>query len=150
MRRDAARGPPAAGARLPSAGAGQTTVTREGAARAEAGSEQPGGRGGPRAVSEGSVAAMGDGLGRRLSGAPGSCREIPDRPGRRDPGNRESKPAVRGLRVLFEPVCFSSSLSFPLAEQGTRVCVEPTTCFACAQLLKLSLHITRFKPSENE
>lgn len=59
----------------------------------------------------------------------------------------ESTPSVRGLRVLFGPVCFSSSLSFPLVDQGTRVCVEPTTCLACAQLLKLSLHITRFKPS---
>ncbi|CAO2587178.1 hypothetical protein LEMLEM_LOCUS4371 [Lemmus lemmus] len=48
VRRDAPWGPPAAGARLPSAGAGQATATREGAARAEAGSEQretAGGRG---------------------------------------------------------------------------------------------------------
>lgn len=147
MRRDAARGPRAARARLPSAGAGQTTATREGAARAEAGSQQQGGRGGPRAVSEGSVAAVGVRLGPRLSGALGSCREIPGRPVWWDPGNPGVHASSQGLEGTFGPVCFSSSLSFPLVEQGTRVCVEPTTCLACAQLLKLSLHISRLKAS---
>lgn len=93
------------------------------------------------------MAAVGVGLGPRLSGALGSCREIPDRPGWWDPGYRGVYASSQGLEGTFGPVCFSSSLSFPLVEQGTRVCVEPTTCLECAQLLKLSLHIRRLKPS---
>lgn len=93
------------------------------------------------------MAAVGVGLRPRLSGALGSCREIPDRPGWCDPGNRGIYASSQELEGTFGPVCFSSSLSFPLVEQGTGVCVEPTMCLACAQLLKLSLHISRLKPS---
>lgn len=147
MRRDAAWGPLRPEPGYPRRARGRRRRPGKERRALRAGSEQQGGRGGPRAVSEGSVAAVGVGFGPRLSGALGSCREIPGRPGWWDPGNRGVHASSQGLEGTFGLVCFSSSLFFPLVEQDTGVCVEPTTCLACARLLKLSLHISRLKPS---
>lgn len=108
--------------------------------RAEAGSEQPGDRGGPRAVSEGSVAAVGDGLGSGLSGAPGSCRELPDRPGRRNPGNRGVHAVSQRLEgtfwtgvFFFLPFLPFSRSAYPRlcgAYYVPRVCTAPEAVIA--------------------
>lgn len=79
-------------------------------------------------MSEGSVATVGVGLGPRLSGAPGSCREVPGLPGWWDPGNRGVHASSQELEGTFGPVCFSSFLSFPLVESSVPAFVWSLLC----------------------